>query len=194
MTGNVNTVVPNMQQPQVPQQVLQTQSQQAMQQPLSDVAQQVMPQQQVSDVPQQQPVVDAQTYIAQMPNINSTNITPQQAESAPAFPQPQIAVSPSVTPSTVVDVQPQPEAIQQPKKNKLEQIIDFVKSDKCALWTGGILSTVALVTYALAPKRPPQPSFFSKISAAFSSMPSLNNLQIVQAFKNFVHNTRKLVF
>ena len=31
MTGNVNTVVPNMQQPQVPQQVLQTQSQQAMQ-------------------------------------------------------------------------------------------------------------------------------------------------------------------
>ena len=115
-------------------------------------------------------MVDAKTYIAQLPSPNQQILIP--------------------TPTINV----QQEVTQQPKPNKFEAVIDFIKSDKCALWAGGILSTIALLVYAFAPKSTPKPGIFQKLKMFFSglkiSFPKITDLPIVKSFQNFVHNTR----
>ena len=77
------------------------------------------------------------------------------------------------------------------------EAIDFIKSDKCALWAGGILSTIALLVYAFAPKSTLKPGIFQKLKMFFSglkiSFPKITDLPIVKSFQNFVWANNPLV-
>ena len=112
------------------------------------------------------PVVDPQVYInnqTQNYNIPQQTISQQAVQGYEQMPdvqqQPQIVIEEPVQPS-------------QPKVKR--NLWETIKSDEAALWTGGIVSTAALLMYAFAPKRAPQPNIFQrcgqKIKNAFSHL------------------------
>ena len=154
----------------LPEQGIQQQSAQQQSAQQQSAQQQSAQQQSAINASKEPQMVDAKTYIAQLPSPNQQILIP--------------------TPTINV----QQEVTQQPKPNKFEAVIDFIKSDKCALWAGGILSTIALLVYAFAPKSTPKPGIFQKLKMFFSglkiSFPKITDLPIVKSFQNFVHNTR----
>lgn len=95
--------------------------------------------------PQTTPTVDPQVYIQNQTQYN--NIPPQAngqqavqgyTQQPIEHPQPQVVIEEPVTP-----------AVQKPKKD----IWEIIKSDEAALWTGGIVSTAALLILAFAKRR-----------------------------------------
>jgi len=200
MTGSINTNMQTMNAPLV--QPTLANATQVVQQPETTIQQ---PQAEYT----QQPAVNAQTFLSQQPNTSTIQQTPVNI------------------PNAYVTEQEPIQTTQQPKTNSLEKIGNFIKSDKCALWTGGIISAAAIIAYALAPKRPPGPGFFERMTNAIKNfkiklpkitlpkfklpkfklpkfklpkfkLPKITLPKIkipgVKAFKNFCHNTRKLVF
>lgn len=100
---------------------------------------------QATEQPQTMPAVDPQVYInnqTQNYNIPQQNTSQQaiQGYTQPTIEQPQ--------PQTIAEEPSQPE---QPKTKK--DFGEIIKSDEAALWTGGIVSTAALIMYAFAKRR-----------------------------------------
>ena len=169
MTENIN-VIPSLNQamtvqpPATGQAVAGQQIQQVVQPTVPVSTQQPVDvsQQTISGNQPQQPFVDAQTYLGQLPNAGQQVRVPQQLDTQ------QVAVMPQQDalslPETVVSAEP----VKKSFKNKVESFIEFVKSDKCAISTGVVLSTIALVAYALSPKRAPQPGILQRIKNFFS--------------------------
>lgn len=112
------------------------------------------------------PVVDPQVYInnqTQNYNIPQQTISQQATQGYEQMPAVQ------QQPQTVIEKPVQPS---QPKVKR--NLWETIKSDEAALWTGVIVSTAALLMYAFAPKRVPQPNIFQrcgqKIKNAFSHL------------------------
>lgn len=112
------------------------------------------------------PVVDPQVYInnqTQNYNIPQQTISQQAVQGYEQMPE----VQPQ--PQTVIE---EPIQASEPKVKK--NLWEIIKSDEAALWTGSVVSTAALLMYAFAPKRVPQPNIFQrcgqKIKNAFSHL------------------------
>lgn len=149
MSVNFNTTAQQQYQPQYPQYTQdytqQTQPQQQTAQPTTTLAAQ---QDNYTYIPQAteqtptMPAVDPQVYInnqTQNYNIPQQNISQQAVQGYTQPPveqqQPQVIIEEPVQPT-------------QPKEKK--DLWEIIKSDETALWTGGIVSTAALLVLAFA--------------------------------------------